>query len=744
MAKRKAKKETHKKDFSGSRVEPKPSLNKNPQPEPDRSGDQFRKGGWVGWACLAGVIMAAFLGNFHTLTDTDIFWHLKTGQIIWQTHQVPHQDLFSFTVAGKEWIDAQWLFQAMIYALYRVSGYAGMILLGAVLTGLIWALMLGPAFSPRKYFWVILLALVALITASVRMKLRPEIFSYFFMTAEILLINRYQRGKKSALYPLPLLLLLWVNSEGLWPIYFLILGAFLLEEIFFLPQLKFGRYVQRGFPVPAKSAAVGLLICLILSLPLALLNPNGFKGALFPWTLLKEVSLPGNLTGNWIDEFRSPFAMLTRFSLTAYVILIAGSALVFGLLLFKRIFYPAAFLLEAAFLGLSLSAVRNVAPFAILTGALLGRILKESPYETIFPWPKIRDRLFRLRPPAVGLVLATMILLSADMVTSRYYALIGQTYRFGIGALETDYPIRAAETLKAVCAASGEKVHLKIFADLFNAGYLIWAGYPEWKVYFDPRLEVYGEEMLKTQVQAITDWPSFKAEDRKYDFSAVVIVPGSTLKNLIVSLGRDPDWSLVHLDGMSVVFVKNQAALEPGIRAYGIDFEKGFASIPPRGLNGRWLAGEKLRVGATIMYLGHPGPALSELEQGLSLAPEDFGLNYYTGLALNSLQRYPEALPHLEKAARLEPEDIPNLNEQAWAYFSTGRTGEAIEIYRRILAKHPREITTCMNLALVYELSKSELAYPQWQTCGELTKSDPYAYEQFYPEIEQALSRLKR
>jgi tetratricopeptide (TPR) repeat protein len=193
---------------------------------------------------------------------------------------------------------------------------------------------------------------------------------------------------------------------------------------------------------------------------------------------------------------------------------------------------------------------------------------------------------------------------------------------------------------------------------------------------------------------------------------------------------------------MSVVFVKNSPALEPGIRAYRIDFQKGFASIPPRGLKGSWLAREKLRIGATIMYLGHPGPALSELKQGLSLAPEDFGLNYYTGLALNSLQRYPEALPYLEKAARLEPEDIPNSNEQAWAYFATGRSGEAIAIYRQVLAKHPKEITTCMNLALVYELSKSELAYPQWQSCGEICKSDPKAYELFYPEIEQALSRL--
>src|SRR5690242_2767328 len=29
--------------------------------------------------------------------DSDLWWHLKTGEIIWKTHSIPRVDLFSFT-----------------------------------------------------------------------------------------------------------------------------------------------------------------------------------------------------------------------------------------------------------------------------------------------------------------------------------------------------------------------------------------------------------------------------------------------------------------------------------------------------------------------------------------------------------------------------------------------------------------------------------------------------------------------
>ena len=129
------------------------------------------------------------------------------------------------------------------------------------------------------------------------------------------------------------------------------------------------------------------------------------------------------------------------------------------------------------------------------------------------------------------------------------------------------------------------------------------------------------------------------------------------------------------------------------------------------------------------------------MKAGLLAEPENAALNYFAGLALNLMQRYGEAIPYLDRAAKANPDDIPGRNEQAWAYFATGRGGEAVAIYRRIMEKHPKEITTCMNLALVYERTQKELGQEQWRSCKQIYDSDPAAFRDFHDPIMQGLLR---
>ena len=60
------------------------------------------------------------------LSDPDLWWHLKTGELIWRTHSIPHFDVFSFTVAGHPWTAQEWLSEVIIYGAYRVAGYSGL------------------------------------------------------------------------------------------------------------------------------------------------------------------------------------------------------------------------------------------------------------------------------------------------------------------------------------------------------------------------------------------------------------------------------------------------------------------------------------------------------------------------------------------------------------------------------------------------------------------------------------------
>jgi len=695
------------------------------------------------WLCLTGIITLSFLLSFHTLIDTDIFWHLKTGQIIYETHQIPDKDIYSFTRAGKEWIDSQWLFQLLIYIFYRFSGYTGMILFGSVITALTWLLILVPGFNSRKYFSLLLFGLISLLVVSIRLKLRPEILSFFYLASEILLIDLLKRGKKFAIFALPILLLLWVNSEGLWPIYFVVLCAFLLEEILFIPD----SWLKRNFPgeSDSKKSATELGIALICSIPLAFANPYFYRGVLFPWTLFKEVAHPGSYLGKIINEFQNPFTNLPWFDLSVYICLILMSALFFVALLIKRRVYPASLLLWLCFLVLSFSALRNGALFAIITVSLLARIFAENKERIIFPFPELLQKFSKLGPVSAILLLGFMVWLMTDVISSRFYLRNHTFARFGIGALETEYPIRAARTLELISANLGKPLELKIFPDAETSAYLIWRGYPDWKVYVDPRLEVYGEEFFENYMEALTNWQAFQKEDEKWDFDVVVLSYYLSMKDIVLSLYNAPNWSLVYIDGYCAVFIKNKPEFLSVIEKYKIDFSKDFSSPLPGDVDGLWMARERLNRGKLLLMMNQPQWAVIEFQEGIKFVPEDLDFNYYLGTTLNLLLRYEEALPYLEFVAKKQPDFARNQIQLARALASTGEYDRAIKIFQGLLNSFPNHIYVCIDLAKVYEMVQQEdMAYAQWRRCEEISRLDPLGFKPQIDEISEALKRYKQ
>ena len=84
---------------------------------------------------IAILFAAIFTMAVRVPTDTDTWWHLRSGEYIVRTHSIPRQDVFSHTVAGRPWIDHGWLAQIVIYLLYAAFGYAGLgLALAAVVT----------------------------------------------------------------------------------------------------------------------------------------------------------------------------------------------------------------------------------------------------------------------------------------------------------------------------------------------------------------------------------------------------------------------------------------------------------------------------------------------------------------------------------------------------------------------------------------------------------------------------------
>ena len=55
------------------------------------------------WVALVVVIAFAF-GCRNPIRPNDFWWHLKVGEIIAATGQIPAADVFSYTAAGQPWL----------------------------------------------------------------------------------------------------------------------------------------------------------------------------------------------------------------------------------------------------------------------------------------------------------------------------------------------------------------------------------------------------------------------------------------------------------------------------------------------------------------------------------------------------------------------------------------------------------------------------------------------------------------
>ena len=67
--------------------------------------------------------MAAFV--MAQLYDPDYFWHLRTGQLILDTHTIPRHDPFSFTRPDAPWLVNAWLFDVLLYSVHSIGGSIG-------------------------------------------------------------------------------------------------------------------------------------------------------------------------------------------------------------------------------------------------------------------------------------------------------------------------------------------------------------------------------------------------------------------------------------------------------------------------------------------------------------------------------------------------------------------------------------------------------------------------------------------
>jgi tetratricopeptide (TPR) repeat protein len=231
----------------------------------------------------AGLIVLflglTFLLGVFPLKDTDIFWHLRTGQIIRQTGQVPSSDLFTYSRPGAPWIDLHWIFQVAVSWLYERGGAAALNLAKCVVTCV--AMLILVTCRRRDWpLWVTLVAwLPALLVLGGRMYVRPETLSLLYLAVYLAVLTRWDRHPMLVAI-LPLVQVAWVNSHGLFVFGPILLVLALLDAAVRPRSLAPGP--GRWWRIVGIGALATLAACLV--------NPYGIRGAVYP------IELAGTMT----------------------------------------------------------------------------------------------------------------------------------------------------------------------------------------------------------------------------------------------------------------------------------------------------------------------------------------------------------------------------------------------------------------------------------------------------------------
>lgn len=475
--------------------------------------------------------------------DTDYFWHLRTGALIAESGSVPRTDPFSYSAPGARWIDLHWLFQLGLHGLYGLGGHAANRTAGLVLGLLVVAISAATLWrNDRPALSGIALALLVL-TAGVRFIVRPDTVSLVLAAAVLALLWRDERRNDRWVLAIVPLQLLWANVHGFQAVGLVLVAIALFAEIA-APWVDATRARRRD-----RVRRLGGVLALGMLASLA--NPNGLDGALFPLRQLAMIAPSETLGfGQTIQELRSPLAGFdpqSASSLLAFVVL--GVVSFAALVLDRRRVSLFDALVWVSFLGLALSAVRNIALFALAAAPIfalhLGRWLDDG------------TRIPLARQPALGAVaIAALVLVTGVVTRADVATFTGPRGSRDRALADFWFPERAVDWIDR------HRPPGPLYHRLGDGGYLIWRLWPRYRVLIDGRLETYGEKLFAEIELAGGGGPvTFSRLDERYRFgTALLHFDLFRDLSLFAALAASPDWTLVHLDEVAAVFVRAEAA----------------------------------------------------------------------------------------------------------------------------------------------------------------------------------------
>jgi hypothetical protein len=474
---------------------------------------------------MLGVLLvgAVFLVVRNFDLDPDVWWHLKLGDLILQTHRFPTADPFSFTVAGQPWMACEWLGDALFAVVARIGGLRGLdalllVLGGAIILGLYALATLRSGSS--KAGLISAAALLPLSTIS--FTLRPQMFGFLFIILTLIVLELFRSGKRAAIWFLPVIFLFWVNTHGSFPIG---LGTIFVYWASGLVGFRSGHLEARAWSRSERIQLSGVFLACLAALAI---TPYGTRLAAYPFEVASKLPLGVASVQEWRSmPFNEPVGKY-------FLVLLLGFVLAQVAFDFTwRVEELGLFLFGTLMACLHLRFILIFVPFfAPLLAVIFARWM--SPYD------KKKDQ-FVLNAALIALVVLGI---------ARYFP----TREYLQERVNENSPARAVEYIRQ------HAIPDPMFNTYDFGGYLIWSRWPEHKVFIDGRADPYERGgVLADYLYARHTQPGTLAVLRAYGIQSALLQRNEALSYF---LAASPEWKAVYTDDVAILFVRS-AADEP-------------------------------------------------------------------------------------------------------------------------------------------------------------------------------------
>jgi hypothetical protein len=455
------------------------------------------------------------------VTDPDVWWHLRTGQLIVQNRAIFHTDPYSFTRFGQPWVDHEWLSQILMFSLYRLAGWGGLIVgFGAVIAA---ALLVAFLRCPGRPYVAGLITLGGAFASAPSWGVRPQMLTLLLASVLLLILERSDEHPK-LLWWTPALMLLWVNLHAGYALGIALMALFLVGDAL---------DVTLGFKEIPATRFRALALAIMVGIAVVPLNPYGAAMYAYPLETLRSRAMQ-----SYIGEWFSPNFHQPRYLPTLALFL--GTVAIAALS--PRRLRPREALLLSVTMYAALGSVRHIPIYVLVAIPVLSAMA--------LPWLQECGvaKWFGSKPtsmtPAKTVVNAVLLasLLVFLVVRVRY--------------VTRRQPETEAKELPATAVSfiAAQRPPAPILNHYNWGGYFIWRLYPEYRVYIDGRADVYGDAFMDDLATTYyLKGDSWRSPFEKWGIRTVVLPPDAPL---VTALRALPDWETIYADSQAVILAR--------------------------------------------------------------------------------------------------------------------------------------------------------------------------------------------